>query len=335
MSNHSKTDCLLQSMTAYASRSVEIENLGVLNCEIKTLNSKFLDIYCKLPDYLNFLEPAIRKLLVSSLGRGKLELSLSLKLDSSYKLEHVYNSKISEYLDLYQSALKLTENSGLAVQSLSVADLISEVNRQTVKSSSKESLNNFTRIDNDLINNQEDFNNYIISCVTDTVQDLQAERRREGAELKRELLNILNNLIIEVNKLEEVLPVAQESLIESYKAKFKKYVDNVLDEVFVSSNKELVNGLDIDNKLATEIAVYLNKIDINEELARLKLHTEEVMSLINKGGLVGRKLDFLMQELMRESNTLSAKSACVDFRNIAINLKVYIEQMREQIQNIE
>lgn len=330
------------SMTAYASCQQQFTNFGQVSCEIKSVNSRFLDLSIRLPDYLSQLESALRKSVSNVIKRGKVELSLYIKLDQEFKAGKLYKDQISDYLDLYkyikQVILESDSNStnksdGIEVQGLAISDLIKNLTSTAQYSQNKIILENLVSQDF-----MQELQGSIIYLVEQGLNKLLAERQREGDVLKTVLLNIVKKLRSDTQKLEELLPQTSLELKNKYKQKLSDTMFELLAEpsIAASTNDKLTSDLEI--KTAQEIAVYLNKADISEELARLKLHIDEVENiLVNlpEEALVGRRLDFLMQELMRETNTLSAKAVNIDFRNIAINLKVYIEQMREQIQNIE
>lgn len=312
-------------MTAYASSQEDINKLALFTCEIKAVNSRFLDINFKLPDFLNFLEPEIRKALSGNFKRGKIEVFCTVKLDQVIKLDRVYTTQIREYLALYNNIKKLAQESGAETQNLLVTDLIKDI---TSRESSKQQIASL--LDDQI---KKDIENNLLELINKTIINLAEQRKREGVELQAVLLDILNLFKQDLTKLEGLLPKTIEQLQSKYKLKLQDSLvyltSNTVSELNTTQEQEL------QLKIAQEAVAYVNKIDINEELARLKVHLCEVESVLNHGGIVGRKLDFLMQELTREANTLSAKSVDIEFRNIAINLKVYIEQMREQIQNIE
>lgn len=320
---------IINSMTAYASSQHRLDGLGLLACEVKTVNSRFVDLYIKAPDYLTFLETKIRSLISSRISRGKVDCVISVKFDPDFKIANFYSERVSEYLSLYKNLQEQSQSVGIRTQDLSLAELLKEMSGRDSYGVSKQQLSNV--LDSAFLH---DFEQSILDLINKTFDSLILQRQREGFVLKNELQTVLNSLNADISKLEEILPEAQQEYIAKFQQKFTKYAGTMLDEIS-QNNKELKQDSDFEVKLAHEMAIYLNKIDISEELARLKLHATEVSNLITNGGVVGRKLDFLMQELMREANTLSAKSVHIDFRNIAINLKVYIEQLREQIQNIE
>lgn len=322
------------SMTAYASCQQDFTNFGQVSCEIKSVNSRFLDLSIRLPDYLSQLESALRKSVSQKLKRGKVELSLYIKLDQEFKAGKLYKDQISDYLNLYKYIKQaICSTDKIEVQGLAISDLIKNLTSTSQYSQNKIILDNL--VSQDFV---QELQSSIVNLVEQGLAKLLAERQREGEVLKIALLDIVKNLRDNTQKLEELLPQVSLELKNKYKQKLSDTMSELLavPGVEASTNDKLASDLEI--KTAQEIAVYLNKADISEELTRLKLHIDEVENILtnlSKEGLVGRRLDFLMQELMRETNTLSAKAVNIDFRNTAINLKVYIEQMREQIQNIE
>lgn len=308
-------------MTGYANCQQNVDNMGLISCEIKTVNSRFLDINVKLPDYLNYVEPSVRRLLASNFARGKFDVVCNIKFDNLVKTEKCYSDYIKGYLTLYNNIRQLSKEMGIVTQDLIITDLIRELyNKDGVR---QQDFNLFSP------NSKNDIENNLLDLINKTIINLAEQRKREGQGLQAELLKILLLIKQEIHNLEVLLPQAMSEL----RSKFKLKIKESLSYLVVALNADQESELEI--RIAQEVTAYLNKIDINEELIRLKVHVAEVDNLIHTGGVLGRKLDFLMQELTREANTLSAKSVNIDFRNIAVNLKVYIEQMREQIQNIE
>lgn len=311
----------INSMTGYARCQQNINKIGLLSCEIKTVNSRFLDIHFKLPDYLNYFESTIRKLLTENFTRGKVDVVCAIAFDNALKSEKCYVSQVNEYLRLFQNIKQLSNNAGIVTQDLIITDLIRELyNKEGIRQQ------DYCLFSSDIKN---DIENNLLDLINKTIINLAEQRKREGQSLQCELLRILSNLKQELGNLESLLPQSMEDLKTKFKFKIKDSLSSLVTDLDSDQEHEM------EIRIAQDIVAYLNKIDINEELARLKVHVGEVENLINSGGVVGRRLDFLMQELTREANTLSAKSVSIDFRNMAINLKVYIEQIREQIQNIE
>ena len=336
MTNNTNT---IHSMTAYTSSQSDFASFGRITCEIKSVNSRFLDLYFKLPEYLSYLEPNIRSFISNKLSRGKVDISLYIKLDPEFKANNLYNKNIKEYLDLYNNIKSISNSNKITNQDLNISEVIKYLSIQE-KSNNVNSFNPIEYLDNNL---KSELDKNILNLLENAISDLISQRAKEGNTLQDVLINILNNLKSDVAILEELLPQASLDLKNKFMSKLSESIKDLSNTVNSSSNSagreaNIDLGQDLEIKVAQEVAVYLNKVDISEELARLKLHIDEVecnIKNINNNTVVGRRLDFLMQELMRETNTLSAKAVNIDFRNTAINLKVYIEQMREQIQNIE
>lgn len=305
------------SMTAFASRQQLLANYGFVTVEVKAVNSKFLDLNIKLPDYLTSFEHAVRGMVSEKLKRGKVDVSVYVKLDAKFKLDSLYNEQIAEYLLLHSNIKKLADESSITTQELSISEIIKYLNNQ---GSFRQQLNKNTEI-------QEG----IGGIVKQALEQLLLSRSTEGQGLKHVMLALLSETKQAIAKLSEMEPIAKQTLASKFSAKLQDVTRSFAETI----GDNLIPSADLESKVAQEIAIYLNKMDIAEEIARLKLHAEEVANTLEQGGVIGRKLDFLMQELMREANTLAAKSVDIEFRNTAISIKLLIEQMREQIQNIE
>jgi uncharacterized protein (TIGR00255 family) len=311
------------SMTAYASCQQELNDYGLLTVEVKAVNSKYLDLNIRLPEYISYCEPIIRKAISDKIKRGKIDCTVYIKLNQNYKLDNLYNEQIIDYLNLYNKIRKLSDDLDINNQGLLITDLIKFINTQSF---AKQPL----------------YDSYIqeelIRLIATAMEQLLMHRHKEGRVLQDNLLSILDCINSDISKLEQLAPVAQQDLANKFSTKLREVTHSFIQDVHnvhTDIRGKSSGAVDLEIKIAQEIAVYLNKSDVSEELTRLRLHADEVAHILNNGGAIGRKLDFLMQELMRETNTMSAKAVNIDFRNIAINLKVYIEQMREQIQNIE
>lgn len=312
------------SMTAYANCQQAIAGIGSIHVEAKSVNSKFLDLNIKIPDYLSSFEPAIRRLISNSIKRGKVDYSLSINFDNAYSFEHLYGAQIRNYITLHADISKQLFEAGINSQDLTIIELIKYITSQNTTKQT------WTKMDNAIF---VDIQNVAENLTSELIEKFKIDRIKEGQGLRYVLQTILKELQGNLTALEKLLPQAQEDIITKFKFKLEDIKAN-----FINTNISTINSdinSDFEQRVAQEVSIYLNKIDVAEELARLKIHAEEVKQTLDAGGVVGRKLDFLMQELMREANTLSAKSVNIEFRNYAINMKLNIEQMREQIQNIE
>lgn len=288
---------MIYSMTGYAVATKEILS-GSLNIELRTLNSRYLDILFRIPDEFRPLELTMRELLTTQLDRGKIECRLNFSARSSF--EHPYHLNLRLFKKLVE--LNKTIKSSLPeAQSLSVAEIL-----------------NWPSMFADETNPTDSLHENSLALLQEALNGLAATRTREGEKLKNILLDRLR-------KMRALIATAQPH-IPGLIAAFEEKLRNRLKEAAI--NQE-------DERIRQEISLFAGKIDIDEELSRLQTHLDEVERILNKGGSVGKRLDFMMQELNREANTIGSKSVDLEISKISMELKVLIEQMREQVQNIE
>ncbi len=288
---------MIYSMTGYAVATKEIPH-GSLSLELRAVNSRYLDIQFRMPDEFRMLEPAMRKILTAQLNRGKIECRINFSMLSSVEYpQHINSELFLKLLELNQSVLSALPEA----RSLGVADVLKWPGR----------------LENDSLS-AEDLHQICIELLDSTLKDFLATRAREGEILKKLLLERLSQmrqLII------TVLPRIP-ALLTAFQKKLRSRIKDA------ELNPE-------DDRIHQELSIFANKIDIDEELSRLQTHLDEVERILEKGGSVGKRLDFLMQELNREANTIGSKSIDVEISRISIELKVLIEQIREQVQNLE
>ncbi len=286
---------MLSSMTAYQ-RESESGTWGNATIEIKTVNHRFLDISLRLPEDLRPLEPMFREAIQKYLNRGKVDCSLRIELDET----NIDNLDMNTDL-----ARKLIESA----HTLSIKDPI-EINPMDILK--WPGVITKTRLD------VEHLTAPISDLLTKTLNLLVEARQREGKDVKATLKSRCDLMETEVKKVRQRMPEIISALGDKYRDKVK----------------ELIETPDND-RLEQELLHLIQKMDVEEELDRLEIHIAEVKRVLDLEEPVGRRLDFLMQEMNREANTLASKSANIDTSNSSIELKVLIEQMREQIQNIE
>ncbi len=287
----------IYSMTGYAIATKEVLS-GSLNIELRTVNSRYLDIQFRISDEFRPLEPAIRELIAAQINRGKIECRLNFTARSeSEHPEHLNLEFFKKLVKLNQSI----QSSLPEAQSLSVADIL-----------------NWPGILVNNTNSMDCLHDDSLMLLKKTLQDLTATRKREGKKLKIILLDRLEQIRALITNAQPYIP----GLITAFEEKLR----NRLIEADI--NQE-------DERIRQEISLFAGKIDIDEELSRLQTHLDEVERILYKGGTVGKRLDFMMQELNREANTVGSKSIDLEITKISMALKVLIEQMREQIQNIE
>ncbi|MBF6650538.1 YicC/YloC family endoribonuclease [Methylobacter sp. BlB1] len=288
---------MIRSMTAFAGNEAEIGNL-TLSCELRTVNHRYCDITFKLPDRLRFIESDLRALIAAKIKRGKVECIINCKKQAKEGQTLMINRDAVAAL---LAAANEIEQQMMAPLSFSALDVLA-----------------FPGVQQESDNDREQLKLGVSSLVDQTLNQLLEVREREGAQL--------GELIAErCLKMQEFVVAAGKRLPEVLAQLRNKLKDRIT---------ELVAEPDFD-RLEQELVFLAQKLDISEELDRLETHIAEVLRVLKQKEPVGRRLDFLMQELNREANTLGSKSADKEMTQIAIELKVLIEQMREQIQNVE
>ncbi len=288
---------MIRSMTAYAGNEASIGD-STINCEIRSVNHRYCDITLKIPDQLRFIEADVRSIITAKISRGKIECSLS------YKKQPKGGQGFNVNMDAVAALLAATdqiEEHMLAPLSFSALDILAFPGIQQEQNTDKSHLNE-----------------EITHLVKQTLTQFLEVREREGAQLKA----LIEERCI---KMQGFVVQAGQRIPEVLLLIRNKLKDRII---------ELVAQPDFD-RLEQELVFLAQKLDITEELDRLDTHITEVLRVLKEKDPVGRRLDFLMQELNREANTLGSKSTDKEMTQIAIELKVLIEQMREQIQNIE
>ncbi len=288
---------MITSMTGYATATQEISS-GLISMELRSVNNRYLDIQFKLPDEFRSFEAGMRELLNTKIKRGKIDCRLTFQPYPDLNLPQQLNSQvIRQLLDLNNTV----QSNFIAARSLSVAEILKWpgilVSDSSPTTDLQEACNNLLQI---------------------TLTELVSTRLREGEKLKA----ILIDRLTQMRQLTSALSPRIPTLIKNFQEKLILR----LQEAQIDCN---------DDRIRQELVLFASKIDIDEELSRLNTHLDEVEQTLLKGGASGKRLDFLMQELNRESNTLGSKSLDVEVSKISVELKVLIEQMREQVQNIE
>lgn len=288
---------MAHSMTGFSRQQIDSE-WGALTWELRSVNHRYLEPSIRLPENFRSLETPIRKQLRDKLNRGKIECQLRFKA--------VEPSKINWQLDTDM------------ITRLSRAN--SEINRLTGGDHSLKNIDilKWPGVISDESLDEEIFNNEVLELFDRALDDLIMARKREGESLKNMLLKRIESI---------------QSITDAIRVKMPNIIAKQNENLFLRL-EELKAEFE-PTRLEQEIAILAQKADVDEELDRLDAHVNEVVRILESEGQIGRRLDFLMQELNREANTLSSKSIVVETTQGAVELKVLIEQMREQIQNIE
>ena len=288
---------MIYSMTGFAARDQEVA-AGTLLLELRSVNHRYLELHMRLDDALRSFEPAIREAITAKLGRGKVECRASLMPPKGGLASAEVDFAALEQLHrLSDVVLQRFPQS----EPLGVADILRWPGVLAAEQVSRDSLG-------------ED----LMTLLGKALQDLADSRVREGDKLKQLILERAAAMEQQVDRVRPLLP----ALIAAYQEKLATRLREVMQTVD-------------DERIRQELTLYAQKIDVDEELGRLAAHLQEVRRILASGGIVGKRLDFLMQELNREANTLGSKSVSSETSQVSMELKVLIEQMREQVQNIE
>ncbi len=287
---------MIYSMTAFARKELK-GPWGTAVWEVRSVNQRFLETYFRLPEQFRSLEPILRERFRKRLQRGKVECALRFSNEGA-------------------EASKITLNESLAKQVLEAADWIQSHGQSTGVNPL-----DVLRWPGVVAAEETDMDTIqkaLLQGLDDTMTDFIAARATEGAELKKMIEQRLDSIEIEAKKVGEQMP----QIVQWQREK--------LINRFEEAKVELE-----ETRVEQEMVMLAQKLDVAEELDRLAAHVKETRNIMNKGGACGRRLDFMMQEFNRESNTLGSKSINAEVTQSAVELKVLIEQMREQIQNIE
>jgi uncharacterized protein (TIGR00255 family) len=288
---------MIQSMTGYAVASAESPR-GRLSLELRSVNARFLDLQFRVADELRALEPALRELIVARVSRGKVDCRFFFnETESATRPEGLNAQALQKLKDLAAQAKGAFPDAA----PLRIADVLRWPGVLAQPQADEEALR---RLGTDLCRR--------------ALEDLVAARAREGAKLAAAVGERVASMR---RRVEEVLPLMPQA-IAAYRARLAEKL------------REALGSAD-DERVRAEVAVFAAKIDVDEELERLRAHLAEVARVLAKGGAAGKRLDFLAQELNREANTLASKAASKEVSDCALELKLLVEQVREQVQNIE
>ena len=294
-------------MTGYASGSVQANSVS-LDFEIKSVNSKSLDLKIFLPEYLSVFENELRQIVLKKISRGSVFLKIKLNQQTEYQNNYVLNDKVLQNVfEKIENIERICDEKNIPLEPLKALDFLA------VKGVWEENKNSSTNVD--------DIKKIVLDKIEELVVSLLQTRKKEGQGLHSILSEKLSSLIELRKAAEKTLPARSNHL----KKNFKSTIDGIISET---------SKID-ENKVEQEIAIIAIKLDITEELDRLKVHIESMQDLLSSSGVVGKKLDFLSQELNREVNTICSKSQYSDLTKLGIEMKTVVDQFREQIQNVE
>jgi len=305
--------------------------VALVHVELRSINSRFLDVLIRCPDELRFAETMMREVISKKMSRGKIECRIFIQRDldtvsgsettsgttsginsgiNSQAILERFNTTVLQDLHLHQELIK---------QQFAQADLLSV----------KDILNWPGVLKQDDVVSAEVILNPLQLALEEALASLLASRAIEGEALGKSILDRAQKMADLITQIEPLLP----QIIQGYQDKLSEKLLGVLAGIDQQVSS-LAKG-EVADRIRQEIVLYGVKIDIDEEISRLKIHIQAIRNALQKGGPVGKRLDFLMQELQRESNTLGAKSVSQETSDAAIELKLLVEQIREQVQNLE
>lgn len=292
---------MIKSMTGYGRAQGSFSG-GDITVEVKSVNNRYLDCGVKLPRGYAYLEESIKALVQKSISRGKVDVFVTINAAGADNVTVSVNTPVAEG---YLAAMRqLVEQYGVADDiSASVFSRFSDVF---------------------LVEKQEQDENEVKSAIGGVVSEalsaFDTMRTREGQALKADLLQKAGGILTLVSKVEERSPITVKSYRERLTAKMQEVLaDRQIDEA----------------RIIQEAAIYADKVAVDEETVRLRSHVDQLQTMLREGGVIGRKLDFLMQEMNREANTIGSKGNDVEQARNVVNIKSELEKIREQIQNIE
>jgi len=296
-------------MTGYAVTSRETD-VGSMTVEIKSVNSRFLDLQFRMNDDFRAFEPSFREAIISRITRGKVECRFSFarkeQLQNNKNLNPVVLGQIAQF---QQDLLKqFPASAHLTLHEILRWPGVIEENTVSDEKLSAEAMD----------------------CMLATINGFILSREREGAALQSVLLAKIGEMETIVQRINPIVP----QLVAQFQQKSVNRLQEALG-LTNGNNLPTISREEALDRIRQEVALYGIRIDIAEELTRLSGHLTETRHILNKGGQVGKRLDFMMQELNREANTLGSKAALKELADAAMELKLLIEQMREQVQNLE
>ena len=292
---------MIKSMTGFG-RCEHVQGDRKFTVEIKAVNHRYFDVNIKMPKKFNFFESAIRSVMKEYIQRGKVDVFITCEDDTENNFSLKYNENIAgEYLKYYrQMAQQFNLKDDVTVSRLGSCPEVFSMEEQMV--------------------DEDEIWALLETALRGALKQFVETRTREGENLKNDLIGKLDGMLLDVDAVEKRYP----QVLEEYRSRLREKVDSLLAD----------SQMD-ESRLAAEVILYADKICTDEETVRLRSHIEGMKAELIQGGSIGRKLDFIAQEMNREANTILSKANDLQTSNLAINLKTEIEKIREQIQNLE
>ena len=292
---------MVRSMTGFGRAKAQIDGLDI-TVEIKSVNHRYFEFSCRMPRVYSFLEEKIKNRLASSISRGKVEVSILID-DNTENATVVEIDR--EYTTAYISALKkLSKEYGL---------------KNDIKASALVGNDNVFKVKRQVLDD-EVIANAVFTVLDEAVKNFIDMRTVEGERLLNDVLSRTNFILEKVAFIEERSP----KTVNEYKARIEQKIKDLLGDTTID-----------EQRILTEVAIFADKVAVAEETVRLRSHIKQFENLMNSTDAVGRKLDFIVQEMNRETNTIGSKAQDIEIAHTVVDIKSEIEKIREQIQNME
>lgn len=292
---------MIKSMTGYGRAQELVDNMNI-TVELKSVNHRFFEFFARVPRSFNYLEEKLKTFARTKIIRGKVEMYVTVEMVDTALTEIEINH---EFADSYIKALKTLAKEYNLADDITVSNVAR--NSDIFKITSNE-------ID------EENVTNAVLSVAQKAVNAFIKMRETEGKRLKADIESRTDTILSKVEFIEKCSP----ETVKNYRERLEQKV------------KELLESADIDEqRIITETAIFADKVAVDEETVRLRSHIKQLSELLNKGDDIGKKLDFIVQEMNRETNTIGSKSQNIEIAQCVVDIKSEIEKIREQVQNIE
>ena len=292
---------LIKSMTGYG-RAVETVNGREFTVELRSVNNRYLDCSVKLPRTLNYAEDAVKQAVKASVSRGKVDVFISMKAETGEDVKISLNEAVlSGYLDaMHRMVDQFGVADDISVSTVSRLPDVFSIERPEV--------------------DEEQLLADLLSVVAKALEGYDTMRRTEGAAMEQDLRSRGNTILELIAQVEQ----GNAQTVSDYRARLEAKLQEVLTNTTID-----------ESRILTEAAIFADKVAVDEETVRLRSHLQQMDTMLTAGGAMGRKLDFLLQEMNRETNTIGSKCSDVRLARIVVDIKAELEKIREQTQNIE